>query len=74
MVDIIWNWHPGLGLGPFKFNSNINDYMDTYNLEKNLEEVDVTDWITYGVPNTEISIDVENDLVVSISSYDFFFF
>lgn len=72
MVDIIWNWFPGLGLGPFKFNSNISDYLDTYRLEKELEEVDITDWITYEVPNTEISIDVEDGLVASISSYDFF--
>jgi len=74
MVDMIWNWHPGIGLGPFKFNENIERYINDYALKKDLEEVDVTEWITYEVPETEISLDVEGGLVVSISSYDYFCF
>jgi len=71
---MIWNWYPGLGLGPFKLNDDINKYVSTYNLTKELEEVDVTGWITYNVPNRDISLDVEDSLIVSICSYDYFCF
>lgn len=74
MVEMIWNWHPGIGLGPFKFNEYIERYVDTYKLKKDLEELDNTEWITYEVPNTEISLDVEGERLVSISSYDYFCF
>ncbi len=66
-----WIWKPNLSVGLIRLGDNIS-YYDSFNLIKG--ERDSTDWISYKLPDLETYIDAENDIIVSISSFEEFYY
>lgn len=74
-MEIIWSWHPKIGLGPFKLGTNIDAYLRNYNLfPNNTEEDDGTNWDSYKISGVDTFIDVENGVIESIRSFEFFYY
>lgn len=68
-------WNPLKNVGPFKINTSIDDYIEKYNLKKTENgKKDKTNWITYREINSNISIHVENNRIVSIACYKYCFY
>jgi len=68
-VTIIWEWLPNSNLGPIKLGNQISDYYEKFHLMKN-EDIDNTGWVRYKFPSFDTYIDVENEIIVSISTYE----
>lgn len=70
-MNIVWNWTPRVGLGPFKVGENIDKYKSEFGLIF-LDEQDNTNWDSYKLPELDIFIDVENEIIESIHSDKYF--
>lgn len=70
-----WSWIPNEGLGPVKFECDINVYIKKLGALLDLsDEPDSTNWVQYHLPDREVFIDVESNKVVSILCYDEFLY
>jgi hypothetical protein len=74
-MNIIWVWVPNSSLGPIRLGDQINSCIQNLHLSKDDDaEDDVTNWIGYKLPDVDIYIYVENEIIVSITSYENFFY
>lgn len=60
-------------VGPFKFNSSIEAYLDSYEL-KYSPDIDETEWKTYSIEEMGLNIYVEQEKRVSIKSMKHLFY
>ena len=68
------NWEPFVSVGPFKFDTLIQKYIEPYNLHF-VEAADATvNWDTYATSDESVYIDTENSKIVSISCYVSFYY
>ena len=72
-MNIEWTWIPNICLGPIKIGSDIEPYLATLNLVADNSE-DNTGWDTYIFPDFETYIDVEDEKVVSVTTYSEFLY
>jgi hypothetical protein len=70
-MNILWNWLPRVGLGPFKLGENIQKFKHNYDFVL-LDEEDTTNWDSYKLSELDIYIDVEDDIIKSIHSDKYF--
>jgi len=70
-MDITWNWVPKIGLGPFKLGKKIEKYKKEFELIL-LDEEDSTNWDSYKLPKLDVYIDVEDGIIESIQSDEYF--
>lgn len=73
-MNAAWEWVPNSSLGPIKLGDKITEYIKMLNLLVDTEEGDATNWVGYNVHDLDIYIYVENYIIVSITSYDNFFY
>jgi hypothetical protein len=71
-----YNWVPCKGLGPIKFGEKIEKYERELGVIRDIDlgVNDLTGWISYEIPNSETRIDTEGGQVVSVSSYENFWY
>ena len=75
MMEIIWNWQPKVGLGPFILGTLIDTYRKNYSFVLASDEVeDRTNWVGYKITGVDTFIDVEDGSIESISSSEYFCF
>jgi len=68
-----WNWTPGVGVGPFKFGTSIDDYKMDFDLELVIPEgTDVTGWGGYEVDGLDMTISTEEGKIESIQCEGYF--
>jgi len=75
MNAIIWEWVPNKSLGPISIGADISIYIKDFNatIDKNMAD-DLTGWDSYDLLDFKVRIDVENNKVMSITSYKEFLF
>ncbi|MEP3476373.1 MAG: hypothetical protein ABJN57_09160 [Hyphomicrobiales bacterium] len=68
-----WEWIPHVGLGPFKYETSVQEYMSEFDLilEKEENKKDY-DWDTYNIIGTDKCIWTEDDIIMSIRCDDQF--
>ena len=70
-----WNWEPNVRLGPIKLGEPIEGYLSLgVALDEDKAATDITGWIGYKWPKLEVFIYAEQDRIVAITSYEFFFY
>jgi hypothetical protein len=69
-----WKWIPNVSLGPIEFGGNIEKYLENIGAKYRSVPDDGTGWDEYEIPGIGIFIDVSENLVVSITSYKYFFY
>lgn len=65
----ILNWEPLVSVGPFKFDTPIQKYIEPYNLHFVEAADDTVNWDTYATYDEDIYIDTEDSKIVGISCY-----
>ncbi|WP_347989508.1 hypothetical protein [Methylomonas sp. AM2-LC] len=75
-MSCIWEWVPNFSLGIIKLGDQIASYIDTLHLLDDDDEDDghATDLVGYKIPNVEIYIYVDNESIISITSYEEFIY
>ena len=73
-MNVVWEWVPNSSFGSIKLGDKISPYIQNLHLSIDDTEDDVTNWIGYKLPNADLYIYVENEIIVSITSYDEFFY
>jgi len=73
-MNIIWEWVPNSSLGPIKLGDQISCYIETLHLLDDDAEDDITNWIGYRLPDVDTYIYVENEIIISITSYEEFIY
>lgn len=71
-MNTVWEWVPNSSYGPIKLGDKIGLYITTLRLSNDDAEGDDTNWIGYKLPDVDTYIYVENEMVVSITSYEEF--
>lgn len=67
-------WDPMISVGPFKFDTEIHDYLEEYKLELIEEATEPVNWDTYSDSEKNIYISTENSRIISISCYENLFY
>lgn len=67
-------WEPLLSVGPFKFDTLIQSYIEPYNLNFVEAADEVVNWDTYATSDKNVYIDVEDSKIVAISCYKHLFY
>lgn len=67
-------WNPNVGVGGIIFGEPIQKYIDDLGVYLDEDDEPVGTWIRYIVPGIEMYVDVENDKVVSVNSFENFFY
>jgi hypothetical protein len=67
-------WEPLIAVGPFKFGTSIQQYIEMYSLQfvDDTDEVDC--WLTYITPDKTTYIYAEGENIVSIACYECLFY
>lgn len=75
-MSIIWEWVPNSSLGPIKLGNQITHYIETLNLLDDDCEDDghATGLIGYKLPSVDTYIYVDNEIILSITSYEEFIY
>jgi len=71
-MSISCDWVPNIRLGQIFLGEDINVYVNNLGAILQDEEKgsdDCTSWVSYALPDPDVFIDVENQKVVSITSY-----
>ncbi len=63
------NWIPLKAVGPFKFGSSKKEYKQFHLKEISEEYNEKVNWQVYEIPNYDIRIYFEDDLITSIACY-----
>ncbi len=71
-MNTVWEWVPNSNLGPIKLGDKISPYIQTLHLSNDNTEGDDTNWIGYKLPNIDTYVYVENEIIISITSYEEF--
>ncbi len=74
-MKIVWEWEPNSSLGPIKLGDQISHYVEKFHLkDANDDNDDITGWVSYVLPSVDTYVYVENGIIVSITSYEEFFY
>lgn len=73
-MSTVWEWVPNSSLGPIKLGDKISFYIKNLCLSNDDSEGDDTNWIGYKLPDVDTYIYVENEIIVSITSYEEFYY
>ncbi|MEC4802928.1 MAG: hypothetical protein SAJ72_01580 [Jaaginema sp. PMC 1080.18] len=65
-----WIWIPNQRLGAIEFETPIEIYINSLGAYMSEPKDDVTGFETYEITNEDITIYVENDLVVTVNAYE----
>ena len=72
--DYVLNWEPLVSVGPFKFDTSIQEYVQPYNLHF-IEAADETvNWDTYATSDKNVYIDTEDSKIIGVSCYECLFY
>jgi len=72
-MSLGFEWLPNIGLGDIRFGESINLYISSLGVYLDPDDERLQGWVRYKVPNEDILVDVENNKVVSITSYSKFY-